>query len=125
MTEGAGSSPSPVVPLRASWRRGPRSTTILLVRPLPLRVETGSGHVLLFSGGCALLCPLPGPLPHPPAQLSFGRARPPEPREVAPPPPPPDPASQPEALLPPSGKTEEDTAPTRGNQFRDSNYHKK
>ena len=120
MTEGAGSSPSPVVPLRASWR-GPRSTTVLLFRPLPLRVETGSGHVLLFSGGPPLPPARPAaPCPHPPAQLSFGRARPPGPRGVAP-----LPRFQPETLLPPSGRTKEDTAPTRGNQFRDSNYHKK
>lgn len=35
------------------------------------------------------------------------------------------PASQPGALLPPGGRTEEDAAPTRGNQATNSNYHKK
>lgn len=51
----------------AAWRRGPRSTTILLVRPFPPRAEAGTGHVILFPPDCALPHPCPAPCPAPPA----------------------------------------------------------
>lgn len=127
MREGGGSAPSPGVSLSASWRRWPRSTTACLSDPFLSELRPELGTCSCFPEAVSSLAPCPArcpvPLPTRTAKLwegsspGAGRSRRGTPLRT--------PTSQPGALLPPSGRTEEDAAPTRGNQFRDRNYHKK